>query len=157
MKEKMKKIRFPLLVIIGLAALAIIAYGGANTFREQKMTETVQTDMSGVVIETSFGILTLKHANSTTTLDGSLTRSTPCVDWNVAPKKLDTGISIDIRDANKDEICVQSLGTPQVINTTIDGTVPETAYMVNFEGTTVFQGSLKPIVLPATPIGGTAQ
>jgi hypothetical protein len=157
MNERMKKLKHPLLIIIAFAAVAVLAYAGAHAYRAGKISTAAKSDVFGSIVTTSFGTLTLKYEKGTTTLDGELSRSTPCVDWRAEVKKIDTGISIDITDTNKGQVCVQSLGAPQQVHTTIEGVVPQTAYIVNLEDTTVFEGVLQAVTLPGTPTGGKVQ
>lgn len=157
MLEKIKGKRLPIFVVASLIVGALVVFGAIRAYRESKLEEEPPTEMRGAMVSTSFGSLKLVYQDGTTTLEGELSRSTPCVDWQVGVMRLDAGISIDIRDENKEEICVQSLGTPQMINEKIVGTMPEAIYIVGLEGTILFQGALEPITLPPPPAGGMAQ
>lgn len=157
MFEKIKGKRLPIFAIVSLAVVALVVLGAIRSYRASKLEAEPATEMRGTMISTSFGSLKLVYQEGTTTFVGELSRSTPCVDWQVGVMRLDAGISIDIRDDNKEEICVQSLGTPQAINEKIVGTMPESIYIVGLEGTILFQGALEPITLPPPPAGGIAQ
>lgn len=157
MFEKIKGKRLPIFAILSLVIVALVVLGAIRAYRASKLEAEPATEMRGTMISTSFGTLKLVYQDGTTTLVGELSRSTPCVDWQVGVMRLDTGISINISDENREEICVQSLGTPQVINEKIVGTDPESIYIVGLEGTILFQGALEPVTLPPPPAGGMAQ
>lgn len=153
----MKSKKFPIIVIVSLAALVLVAYGISYAYKARNAKTNSASGMLGAAIETSFGTVRLVYANGATMVDGELSRSTPCVDWNIDAAKTDTGAKIEIKDTNMAEICVQSLGTPQVVTGRIEGTTKDSVYSVKLENATVFDGALSPIQMPAAPAEGVAQ
>ena len=99
------------------------------------------------IITTRAGDLKLKYENGKATLSGALSRSTPCVDWqiiygetsNIHPPK---SVEFNIFNKNKDVICIQVLGEPQNISAELTAT-EETHYTVKLEDEVVFTGTLR--------------
>jgi predicted enzyme related to lactoylglutathione lyase len=92
-------------------------------------------------IETPAGVLTLSWADGWAKLEGTLARSTPCVNWQVKTTQSSSGIEFDVVDSNKGVVCIQVLGTPQNISTLVQ-TSSDTNFVVKFEGETKFSGTL---------------
>lgn len=97
-------------------------------------------------INTNKGELTLKYENGKATLSGILSRSTPCVDWNVnidgTKDSTSRIVEFNIFNKNKGAICIQVLGEPQEINASASAS-EQTTYTVKLEDKIVFEGKLK--------------
>lgn len=96
-------------------------------------------------IATRAGEIKLKYESGIATLSGTLSRSTPCVDWKIVVSGTDdippSRVIFDIFNANKGVICIQVLGEPQAINATAAAS-EETHYTVKLEDEVVFSGRL---------------
>jgi len=97
-------------------------------------------------ITTRAGELKLKYENGKAALSGALSRSTPCVDWqisygetsNIHPPK---SAEFNIFNRNKGVICIQMLGEPQNISAELAAS-EDTHYTVKLEDEIVFSGRL---------------
>ena len=118
-----------------------------NELPQDKTSETPQ-DTKGlrIMVQTRAGELALSYVNDTAILQGTLQRSTPCVDWQV-----DTDVTIEsspgsvrfsIEDKSTAEMCVQVLGEPQEVFASVRAS-PDARYMVLFRGEPVFEGNLQ--------------
>ena len=98
------------------------------------------------IIPTERGNLTFSFENGMAILSGTLSRSTPCVNWTVevdGAKDLPRSqIYISIINRNKAQICIQVLGKPQEINAKIGDISKDTHYVVKLEDKELFSGML---------------
>jgi acyl-CoA synthetase (AMP-forming)/AMP-acid ligase II len=105
-----------------------------------------QTDAKGLrtIINTRMGDLSLSYANGKAILEGTLQRSTPCVNWQVNTIVMESfpeQVRFSIEDKSTAEMCVQVLGEPQSIHS--EASVSEEARItILFREETVFEGQI---------------
>lgn len=99
------------------------------------------------IIPTHQGSLTLRYENGVATLSGTLTRSTPCVEWKInvsGTKDLPPSqVSFSVIKTSTGDMCIQTLGKPQDISASSPAG-PNTYYNVKLEeDMVVFSGKLE--------------
>lgn len=104
--------------------------------------------MRSAAISTARGTLILSYAAGAASLEGTLSRSTPCVNWQVritaanpAREGAPGEVTFDVYDQNQGAICIQVLGEPQAVRATMVAG-PETWYVVRLAGGTVWSAPL---------------
>ena len=105
------------------------------------------TETLSKIISTHQGSLTLSYKDGITTLSGTLTRATPCVEWKInvsSTKDLPPSqVSFSVVNASTAEMCIQTLGKPQDVSASSPAG-PNTYYNVKLEeNIIVFSGKLE--------------
>jgi len=142
MNQKIKLVMLAFILSI-ILSIFIIACESLKQSEEEKMKILEKT------IATRAGELKLKYENGTAALSGTLSRSTPCVDWKVEHRETSEtsnanppkSIEFRIFNANKGVICIQVLGEPQYIEADFPSS-EKAVYTVKLEDEVVFSGML---------------
>lgn len=112
----------------------------------KRFVEGLNEERLSQSIYTGRGILTLSYEDGKATLEGTLQRSVPCVDWNadiITTKDIPISrVNINIFDKNKGVICIQVVGEPQDVLWKISQVSEDTNYRVSLEGKIVLEGKL---------------
>ena len=95
-------------------------------------------------IKTRAGDLTLSYADGKSTLIGVLQRSTPCVNWQIQSRVMESfpeQVVFEITDESTAQMCIQVLGEPQEVSSSVEVSA-QASFRVLFEGEEVFSGQL---------------
>lgn len=95
-------------------------------------------------IKTRAGDLVLSYQNGIASLEGTLQRSTPCVNWQIASRVMESfpeQVIFEINDASTAQMCIQVLGEPQEVSSSVE-VFAQASYRVLFRGEEVFSGQL---------------
>lgn len=115
---------------------------GKRVNTQQPLNEENQTKKaSEAIINTQAGYLTLRYRDGKAELSGTLQRSTPCVNWQVKSIVMESypeQVRFEIYDASTSQMCVQMLGEPQAISSSV-GVSADASYKVYFEDELVFE------------------
>ncbi len=139
-------------IIALIASMLIVALSACTAQQNQSEipnetpTQTPK-DTKGLrtTINTRMGDLTLSYAEGKAVLQGTLDRSTPCVNWQVdtlIAESFPEQVRFSIIDKSTAEMCIQVLGEPQDVYA--EAQVSEEAMItVLFREETVFEGQLE--------------
>ena len=132
--------------IMLLSLSACIAQNVQTQIPKEEPSEDSK-DIKGLrtVIQTRAGDLSLGYADGKVTLQGTLQRSTPCVNWQIDAIVMESfpeQVQFSIMDKSTAEMCVQVLGKPQDVYA--EAQVSEQSKItVLFKEETVFDGQLE--------------
>lgn len=132
--------------IMVLALSACSSQEVPNQTPEDKVVDPSQeTKGLRTFISTRMGDLTLSYADGKAILQGTLQRSTPCVNWQVdtlIAESFPEQVRFSVVDKSTAEMCIQVLGEPQQVYA--EAQVSEQARItVLFREETVFEGQLE--------------
>jgi hypothetical protein len=132
--------------ILMLVLSACVTEQISNEILNENPNETPK-DTKGLrtIINTRMGDLTLSYVEGKAILQGTLDRSTPCVNWQVdtlIAESYPEQVRFSVVDKSTAEMCIQVLGEPQEVYA--EAQVSEQARItVLFREETVFEGQLE--------------
>ncbi len=141
--------------IIALLACLLIALSACSTQQSnespqdkiQENPSEIPQDTKGLrtIVNTRAGDLTLSYVDGKAILQGTLDRSTPCVNWQIDAIIMESfpeQVRFSIEDKSTAEMCIQVLGEPQEVKA--EAQVSEQAKItVLFEEEIAFEGQLE--------------
>ncbi len=136
-----------LLAIIMIIALSACSSQDASPqpIEEKPIDDSKDTKGLRTFISTRAGDLALGYVDGKAILQGTLQRSTPCVNWQIDSTVMESfpeQVRFSIADKSTAEMCIQILGEPQQVYA--EAKVSEQAKItVLFKEEVVFEGQLE--------------
>lgn len=131
--------------LVGLAAI----YAPYAPKPERGAPNAPENPADGVysrTIPTSYGNLTLRYENGATTLSGTLSRGTPCIDWraraSASGSNPPTAIQFDVDPVSTADVCIQVEGAPQAVTASTPAAA-NARYVIRVRNEIVFSGTLQ--------------
>jgi hypothetical protein len=132
------------MMVLTLSACTNQEINGQNAPKNGQSNIPDETKGLRTIINTKVGDLFLSYANGKVILQGTLQRSTPCVNWQVDTVIMESypeQVRFSIEDKSTAEMCIQVLGEPQDVYA--EAAVSEEARItVLFEEEIVYEGQL---------------
>lgn len=129
--------------VIGTDA-TITAATDADTAANTGSAASDTDSRHSATFSTRFGTLTVSRDGQSIVLRGTLSRPTPCAEWEITGSTTHAAPSLvvfSITNKNKGTVCMQVLGTPQTVSARMEAEAAATIKVI-LEGETVFSGVL---------------